>query len=70
MKPERRRPSAPRERQLLHDPTFDDFAEGWISYGMSMREPPNASAEYLRGREARRQEALAATIALQPQLKE
>lgn len=64
MTAERRRPSAPRERQLLREPVFDDFAEGWISYGMSMREPPNASAEYLRGREARRQEIIATTIAL------
>lgn len=62
MTAERRRSSTPRERQLLREPVFDDFAEGWISYGMSMREPPNASAEYLRGREARRQEIIDTVI--------
>lgn len=66
MIPERRRPHQPRERQLLREPVFDEFAEGWMSYGMSQSEPPNASAECLRGREARRQEFISVINAQEP----
>lgn len=63
MNTDRRRPAAPRDRQLIAHLRFDDFAEGIIQYGMSMAEPANASRDYLRGREEARQTCISEVIA-------
>lgn len=62
MNDRRRHPTAPRDRQLIAHIKFDDFAEGIIQYGMLMREPDNASADYLRGREQARQTAISEVL--------
>lgn len=58
MNDRRRRPATPRDRQLIAPIQFNDFALGVIEYGMMMRAPDDASADYLRGREEARQTAI------------
>lgn len=58
MNDRRRKPAAPRDRQLLAHVRFDDFALGMIEYGMMMQPANDASAEYMRGREEARQTAI------------
>lgn len=60
MSADRRRPPAvPRDRTVYVSPRFDERAEGWISYGLSMACPANASAEFVAGYAQRRNETIA-----------
>lgn len=42
-------PTVPRERTLLPSAQFCDHALGWISFGMSMKLPDDASKEFKAG---------------------
>ena len=63
MNDRRRHPTHPRDRCLISEVRFDDFAEGMIQYGMLKRKPDNASADFLRGREEARQTAISELLA-------
>ena len=59
----RRKPAHPGDRCLISEVRFDDFAMGMIDYGMLKREPDDASADYMRGREEARQAAISELLA-------